>query len=130
MNKINLVAYFILYFFTILSLIIIFIYFLKKIKNDIFEIYNMAINMLSIEIVKATKGSEKVLMSNIEKTYDEFIKISKKQKNIYDEFEELNGVVNLMANKIEVLNSQLNVRAQLENEILKLKKIIKRLEVR
>jgi seryl-tRNA synthetase len=69
-------------------------------------------------------------MSNIEKTYDEFIKISKKQKNIYDEFEELNGVVNLMANKIEVLNSQLNVRAQLENEILKLKKIIKRLEVR
>jgi predicted PurR-regulated permease PerM len=120
--NINLFAYIIVYLLSIVFLILIFLRFknllLKEIQNSL-KIKNQEFFKLINEFNNTFYKQLKVVQKEFEITQD-------LQKNVITELQKFNEILKETPQRIEKLNSTVAQRKELENEIIKLKKIIKR----
>lgn len=127
--NLNLLAYIVIYMISILFLISIFFTLLRKLKKYLSTFHEELFKQIDHRIDGYHQKTEKVIDFKFEKTKKSFDETIEIQRQIYKELQRFNHFIEIkMVEKIEFLNKTIEKRDALENEIIKLKKIIKRRE--
>jgi len=122
--NLNLVAYVIVYLLSILVLFLI----LRKLGNNILVDIQSLMKIKNQEVYKLVKEFNNNIITQLKATKKEFEITQDLQKNVITELQKFNEILKETPQRIEKLNSAVAQRKELENEIIKLKKIIKRRE--
>ncbi|MFA7084954.1 MAG: hypothetical protein WC141_10565 [Arcobacteraceae bacterium] len=126
--NLNIIAYIIVYIMSILFFLFIFLKSNIKMKSDFFEIHSNSVNSLDKKLNEFSQKSQDFVIQELIKTKKEFENTQKLQENMLDELRKFNQFLNSSICKIDSLNNLVNQREELEAQIIKLKKIIKRRE--
>lgn len=122
--NINLLAYVVVYLLSIVFLVLIF----KRLKNNLSEDIRYLIKIKNQEFYKIVNELNNNILIKAKALKKEFEITQDLQKNVITELQNINQFSKEIPQKIEKLNSAVAQRKELENEIIKLKKIIKRKE--
>lgn len=122
--NLNLVAYVVVYLLSILVLFLIF----RKLGNNILVDIQSLMKIKNQEVYKLVKEFNNNIITQLKTTKKEFEITQDLQKNVITELQKFNEILKETPQRIEKLNSTVAQRKELENEIIKLKKIIKRRE--
>lgn len=119
----NITIYLIVYFVSVGFLVYVYYKLFKDIETTQENIYHDIL----IKIDFLYKNSEKLVLYHLQNIKDESIKINQSQKDILKEMREFSAFLFESQKQIIQLNKQLDKRHELENEIIKLKRINTRL---
>lgn len=122
--NINLVAYVVVYLFSIFVLVLIFI----RLKNNLLVYTQNSMKIKNQEFFKLINEFNNNIITQLKVTRKEFEVTQNLQKNVITELQKLNEFLDEIPQKIEKLNSTVDKRTEFEHELIKLKKIIKRRE--
>ena len=122
--NINLVAYVVVYLFSIFVLVLIFI----RLKNNLLVYTQNSMKIKNQEFFKLINEFNNNIITQLKVTRKEFEVTQNLQKNVITELQKLNEFLDEIPQKSEKLNSTVDKRTEFEHELIKLKKIIKRRE--
>jgi peptidoglycan hydrolase CwlO-like protein len=122
--NLNLIAYIVIYLLSILVLVLIFI----RLKNNLLVYTQNSMKIKNQEFFKLINEFNNTFHKQLKSMKKEFEIIQGLQRELITELQNINQFSKEMPQKIEKLNSAVAQRTELENEIIKLKKVIKRKE--